>query len=199
MKFVALMGIATAALCTGGAVQAQDIPAGVPSSGVFDIVDEVRIGGHFHGIYWTMLPQNLQDWKWSRLEDVSFDVLFTSPDIDAFRWIGSPRPEVGVTLNIKGQDSLLHAGLTWQVPMFDTPIYLEGTFGAAAHTGYLTNAPQGQQNFGCRVNFYERFGIGANLTENATATLTYEHTSNAGLCQANSGLSNFGLRLGWKF
>jgi hypothetical protein len=55
------------------------------------------------------------------------------------------------------------------------------------------------RNLGCRVNFYEVFGIGANLGENVTATLTYEHTSNLGLCGANQGLSNFGVRLGWKF
>jgi hypothetical protein len=37
------------------------------------------------------------------------------------------------------------------------------------------------------------------LGEHATATLTYEHTSNANLCAANQGLSNFGIRLGYRF
>ncbi len=55
------------------------------------------------------------------------------------------------------------------------------------------------KNFGCRVNFYERFGIGANLSDNVTATVSYEHTSNNSWCEANDGLSNFGVRLGWKF
>lgn len=194
-----LSAVATLAILAASPALAQDAAPGSFSAGVLDIVDEVRIGGHFHEIYWTMLPQNPQDWYWNRFEDISFDVLFTTPDADVFRWIGSPRPELGATINTKGQDSLFHLGLTWQLPIFETPLYLEGTFGAAAHNGYLTNAPEGYRNFGCQVNFYERFGIGANLTENATATLTYEHTSNAGLCQENAGLSNFGLRLGWKF
>jgi lipid A 3-O-deacylase len=178
---------------------AQDIPEGVPPAGVLDIVDEVRVGLHYHSIYWTMLPLNPQDWYWNDLEDVSLDVLFTTPDVDAFRWIGSPRPEVGATINTAGYDSLYHLGLTWQLPVFDTPVYLEGTFGAAMHDGYLDNPPAGYREFGCRVNFYERFGVGAHVTENVTATLTYEHTSNAGLCEHNAGLSNFGVRLGWKF
>jgi lipid A 3-O-deacylase len=178
---------------------AQDIPAGVPSAGVLDIVDEVRIGGGYHMVYWTMLPQNPGDWYMDRPEDITFDVLFTSPDMDAFRWIGAPRPEIGATINTHGEDSMFHAGLTWQAHVFDTPFYVEGTFGAATHTGYLTDAPDGRREYGCRVNFYERFGVGVDITEQATATLTYEHMSNAGLCGDNAGISNFGLRLGWKF
>lgn len=169
------------------------------SAGVLDVVDEVRIGGHYHMVYFTMLPQAMNEWYMDRPEDISFDVLFTSPQIDAFHWIGSPRPEVGVTINTKGEDHILHAGLTWQLPVFDTPFYLEGTFGAAAHSGYVDSGPPGRRLYGCRVNFYERFGVGANLGESLTATLTYEHMSNAGLCGNNAGISNFGVRLGMKF
>jgi len=178
---------------------AQYIPAEVPPAGTLDIVDEIRLGLNFHDVYYTMIPQNFGDWDYDRLEDLSFDVLFTSPDLDVFRWIGSPRPEVGTTLNLSGGDSLFHAGLTWTVPLFETPLYLEGTFGAAATTGYLTAAPDGRNNFGCRVNFYERFGVGTHIGENVTATLTYEHSSNNDWCEANEGISNFGLRMGWKF
>ena len=44
---------------------------------------------------------------------------------------------------VDGQDSMAHLGLTWQLPIFDTPIYLEGTFGAAVHNGALTGAGPG--------------------------------------------------------
>ena len=188
-----LMGAALPAL-------AQSEVAALPSAGVLDIVDEVRAGLAFHGVYYTMIPQDFGDWDLSRLEDVTFDVLFTSPDLDAFRWIGAPRPEIGATINLEGEDSLVHAGLTWQAHLFDSPVFVEGTFGAAIHNGYLGDeAPAGRRQFGCRVNFYERFGVGVDLTENATATLSYEHTSNAELCDQNAGLSNLGLKFGWKF
>jgi lipid A 3-O-deacylase len=199
MKFLSVFCSVLAVLAATPAIQAQDIPAAVPAAGMLDIIDEVRVGGHYHSIYWTMLPQSPQEWYWDEPHDVSLDVLFTSPDMDAFRWLGSPRPEIGATINTQGKDSLLHFGLTWQLPVFETPLYLEGTFGGAVNNGYLDDAPDGYRNFGCRVNFYERFGIGANLTENVTTTLTYEHTSNAGLCENNAGLSNFGVRVGWKF
>ncbi len=193
------------AVCALGLVAAAAVPGNAQSltspQPFADIVDEIRIGIHAHDVSYTALPFKVGDWDLSQVEDFSFDVLFTSPDIDAFRWIGAPRPDFGVTVNLDGQDSMAHLGLTWQLPIFETPFYLEGTFGGAIHNGYLTNSPDTSRraNFGCRVNFYERFGVGANLSESMTATLTYEHTSNNGWCDANQGLSNFGLRLGWKF
>ena len=166
---------------------------------IADVVSELRLGINAHDVDHAALPFRINEWKLNQIEDISFDVLFHSPDYDVFRWIGSPRPEVGATINLDGQDSLAHLALTWQLPVFDTPIYLEGSFGAAVNNGALTGAAPGRKNFGCQVNFYERFGIGAHVSENVTATLTYEHTSNNDWCQANDGLSNFGLRVGWKF
>ncbi|SFV37459.1 Lipid A 3-O-deacylase (PagL) [Devosia crocina] len=179
------------------------VPAGAQS--LYDphplagVVDELRFGLQSYDVHHAALPFLVNEWRFTELRSVSFDVLFTSPEIDAFRWIGSPRPEIGTTIHLGGKESLLHAGLTWQLPIFDTPLYLEGTFGAAIHNGALVGAPPPQKNFGCRVNFYERFGIGANLSDNVTATVTYEHTSNNDWCEANAGLSNFGVRVGWKF
>jgi lipid A 3-O-deacylase len=192
-KFALLGTISLAAIAPAGAQSLYD------PHPLANIVDELRFGIHAHAVHNAMLPFLVNEWDTSRVEDVSFDVLFKSPDIEAFRWIGSPRPEVGATISLGGRDSIAHAGLTWQLPIFDTPVYLEGTFGAAIHNGYLTGAPVGRANFGCRVNFYERFGVGMNIGDNATATLTYEHTSNNAWCEQNDGLSNFGLRVGWKF
>lgn len=175
---------------------AQDLLTPQPLAGV---IDELRFGLHAHDVDYAGLPFRFSEYDLSQIEDISFDVLFVSPQLDAFRWIGSPRPEFGMTVNLDGQESLAHLGLTWQLRLFETPLYLEGTFGAAGHTGYNKGAPPGYKDFGCSINFYERYGIGANLGDHATATLTYEHTSNNGWCDANDGLSNFGLRVGWKF
>jgi lipid A 3-O-deacylase len=162
------------------------------------VIDEFRIGLHAYDVHNAALPFLVNEWQVREIESLSFDVLFTSPQIDAFRWLGSPRPELGATVNFRGMESVVHAGLTWQLPILDTPAYLEGTFGMALHDGSLSGNPD-RKNFGCRVNFYERFGLGVHASETMTATLTYEHTSNNGWCGDNAGLSNFGLRLGWKF
>lgn len=186
---VAMLGIAAPA-----AAQSMYDP-----NPIANVVSELRLGLHAHDVHHAALPFLVQEWKLNQIEDISFDVLFHSPNYDVFRWIGSPRPEIGATINFDGQDSIAHLGLTWQLPVFDTPVYLEGTFGAAVHNGALTGAAPGRKNFGCHINFYERFGVGMHVTESVTATLTYEHTSNNESCAANDGLSNFGLRVGWKF
>lgn len=195
-----LIAAFTIAVSTLAAIpaQAQSLTTPEPFA---NVVDELRVGVGYHMVYYTMLPPPTpQELYLNRLEDVSFDVLFTTPSIDAFYWLGSPRPEIGTTINLKGEDSLLHAGLTWTVPLFDTPFYVEGTFGAAAHNGYLGDeAPADRRKYGCRVNFYERFGVGVNVSDNLTATIAYEHMSNAGLCEYNAGISNLGLKMGWKF
>lgn len=197
------MAMAAAFLRSGVAIVLAGLanPAHAQPVGDFaaGVIDEVRIGAHAHAASRFFWPVYVDTWELGDLSDISFDVLFTSPDIDAFRWIGSPRPEIGVTANLRGEESLVHASLTWQLPVFDTPLFLEGSLGAAAHTGYLDGAPEGERDLGCRVNFYERFGVGVNATENLTATLTYEHMSNWDLCDQNEGFSNIGMRLGWKF
>ena len=187
LGMAALAGLALPAVAQEAAFEA---PLGL---------SEVRIGGHFHDVYPGFIPFQVDLYEFDQLEDLTFEALFQSPDLDVFRWMGSPRPNVGATINLDNQDSHVHLGLTWQAQLFDTPIYVEGTFGIAAHNGYLNEAPPGRINFGCRVNFYEQFGIGTHITENFTATLTYEHTSNADLCEVNAGMSTLGVRLGYKF
>jgi hypothetical protein len=65
----------------------------------------------------------------TRLQDANVELLFKSPDLDAFRWIGSPRPHVGATVNFDGLESMAYFGLTWRAQVFDTPLFVEGSFG----------------------------------------------------------------------
>src|SRR5690606_20721900 len=89
------------------------------------VMDEVRAGGFFHNAYQDFLPPS-SNWTHNGLHDLKFAALFASPDIDAFAWIGSPRPEIGATLNLDGlSESFVHANLNWQVPVFSTSLYLE--------------------------------------------------------------------------
>ena len=164
------------------------------------IIDEVRFGLQYHDVYHGFIPTDPTMFRFDQLEDISLEVLFASPDIDAFRWIGSPRPNLGVNINFNGQESVAHLALTWQLrPFAGAPLFVEGTFGAAVNNGSLMNAPAGFKNLGCNLQFYEQFGIGADLGDNARVILTYDHTSNADLCNANEGLSSLGLKLGWQF
>lgn len=161
-------------------------------------LEELRAGVFYHSAYSGFLPTG-NNWDLSRLEDVKFAALFASPDIAAFEWIGSPRPEIGATISLNGRENLVHANLNWQIPVFDTPLYLELGFGAALTDGALSGAARPARNFGCSLNFYEAGGIGAHVSEDVTVTLRYEHISNNGICEHNDGLSNLGVMVGVKF
>lgn len=163
------------------------------------VMDEVRAGGFFHNAYQGFLPTS-SNWTLNGLHDLKFAALFASPDIDAFAWIGSPRPEIGATLNLDGlSESFVHANLNWQVPVFSTSLYLEVGFGAALTNAALDGAAPPARNLGCPIAFYDAFGLGANLSEDVTLTVRYEHISNLELCGRNEGLSNLGVMLGVRF
>ena len=164
------------------------------------LVSEVRAGIFAHKVTHGFLPFDPSRWLGlSRIEDLNVELLFTSPDNEFFRWMGSPRPTLGATFNFNGLESMAHLALTWQLPIFETPFFIEGTLGAAVHNGALSGARRPLTNFGCRAGFYEAASIGMNVGDNATVMIAYEHTSNLGLCSPNGGLSNLGVRMGYKF
>jgi len=137
--------------------------------------------------------------NFTRWEDISFEVLFHSPQVDAFRWIGSPRPSIGANLNLGGRESLVRAGLTWHLPIMETGLFLEGTFGAALHNGLAAGAVPPARDLGCSLLFYESAAIGYEVTDRFNVVLSIEHASNANLCAANRGLTNAGVKFGYKF
>lgn len=187
-RFLALMALAFAALMPMTAAQAQQ-----------NIVSEVRAGVFAHAAHPGWVPFNVTQFNLNQVEDIKFDVLFHSPDIDAFNWIGSPRPHIGATINLDGQESFAHLGLTWTGYIPETPIFVEGTLGAAVHNGILQGAFGKMRPQGCRFSIYTGAGIGIDITEQFSAILRYDHISNNNLCAPNYGLSNLGISIGMKF
>jgi hypothetical protein len=183
-----LLAIGMALLATPGLAQS-------------DILSEVRVGASFEGVEldenMLMLPTTV---PLDRLHKASFEVLFRSPDIDAFAWIGSPKPVIGATLSLSGEDSWAKAGLSWEVPIGDSPVFVGAQLGATIHDGHLFDAPEGRRNYGCRTLFYGQATIGFHVTEQVTASLNFEHGSHAWTCgQTNSGFNSVGFKLGYKF
>lgn len=183
VRLLMVLGLVTA---SATAAVAQDFGIAEFRAGVLaHSVDERAPGGE---------PLNFTRW-----EDVSFEILFQSPDVDVFRWIGSPKPNIGATFNFAGRESMVHLGLTWQVPIFESPFFVEGTFGAAIHNGALNGAAAPARNLGCVLHFYEAAGIGMNVSDNMNVMLAWEHASSANICAPNRGLTNIGVKVGYTF
>ncbi|WP_052951647.1 acyloxyacyl hydrolase [Devosia soli] len=185
--FVKIAFAIGAMLLAGQAATAQDFRASEVRGGIFaHSADEP---GNFFGVFNT-----------ERLQDVNVELLFDTPGLTDWVTLGELRPHVGATLNAGGLESMVYAGVSWTVPVFDTPVFVEGTFGGAVHNGNTNGtAIAPARDLGCSVLFRESASIGVQMTENASIMATIEHASNANLCNGNRGLTNMGIRLGWKF
>ena len=173
--------------CVGTAM-AQDTGFGV---------DEVRGVLYFHGFdkgdnAW--LP-----WIDSQIQDANVELLFTPFDLGSFNSWGELRPHVGATVNFAGLESMVYGGLSFTSHLFDTPLFIEGTFGGAVHNGASSGAVAPARNLGCPVLFHESVSVGYDVTPDLSVMITADHISNAGLCDFNRGLSKIGVRVGWKF
>jgi len=110
-----------------------------------------------------------------------------------------PHPDVGTTISLGGKTSNLWGGVAWNWDITDR-IFVSPTFGVGVNngkTGYPV--PPGWNAIGCNWWFHESASLGYRLTANWSVMATIEHSSNAGLCSHNRGLTNAGLRLGYRF
>jgi lipid A 3-O-deacylase len=184
MQSVAVAALRTAlglgALLAGSAVSSAQVPA----------IDEVRLGLLAH----SLEPSNSETGA-----DVNFELLFRRFTFEhtneLLKFVMSPRMHVGVSANTVGDTSQLYAGFTWDAKL--TPkLSLELSFGAAWHDG--PTGDDAADSYGCRLNFRESISLGYALDERWTVYGTLAHMSNADLCDQNTGITSFGLRLGYK-
>jgi lipid A 3-O-deacylase len=165
-------------------------------------LSEVRGGiamSNLELLFNTTFVPDANSFSAGRIDSAQFDLLFRSPDIDAFKWIASPRPELGTMLSLSGHESIIHAGLNWHVPVGTTPFYLEAGLGLGITDGYLDNAPPGYHNLGCRALLHWEYGVGYNIDDRWTVTAEWQHVSSTGLCTPNEGLNDLGVTVGYKF
>lgn len=108
-----------------------------------------------------------------------------------------PRLHVGGTINTGGDTSLGYFGVTWDLKLTER-LFFETSFGGAVHDGNLHREP-GHTAYGCRMNFRESASLGYHLSERWDVLATIDHMSNGGICEENRGLTDAGLRFGYKF
>ena len=168
-------------------------PAYVPTFVQEPFINEVRIGGYYHGIG---NPER-------DTADVNAEILTRKiwiPSDPDYAWL-APRLHVGGTVNTAGRTSYGYAGLTWT---WDNLIwqrtFAEFSFGPSFNDGYTGRyAPLDQAKVGCVALFRESGSLGYHLDEHWSIMATIEHVSNGGLCDENRGITSAGLRLGYHF
>jgi lipid A 3-O-deacylase len=161
-------------------------------------IDEVKLGVLAHDIRVFGLGRPGETGA-----DLNIEALFPSPAL--FRLIGAPRPHLGVSINTAGQTNYGYFGLTWSgrpwrsLLALPEGLFVAGSFGGAAHDGYLNNAPPGRKRLGSRLLFRESAEFGYQLTRRVSVSVLFDHLSNAGLAHYNQSLNNLGIRVGLTF
>lgn len=173
-------------------------PSGLAAAGpieresVFLAVSEVRFGA------WSAdLEDSINS---DGAQALNAEMLFGSPDraYDHYIWdfLLRPRPHIGFTIHADEGVHQAYVGVTWDV-MLTERLFIETSFGAAVHDG-PTNAIN-PDAYGCVLNFRESASLGLAFTERLHLLITVDHMSNAGLCEGNQGLTNAGVRLGYRW
>jgi len=178
------------------ALSADIAPAPAPTPDLtspFSPVEEVR-GGVF---YDDPSPRESPSEVVS-LEAISSPLKFYSTSNPYLAAFLNPRLSAGAMVSVEGRTSYGFAGVNWHVPIWDR-FFFEGEFGGALNDSARRIEP-GRTDLGCPVTFRESGGFGYQITSNIDVIASVEHISHASLCgRENPGLTNFGLRVGYKF
>lgn len=194
-KFFGAGAVAAFAIC--GAAHAADLVAPAPSAEAYvaepayswRVLDEVRGGIYAYGV--DDPPEGLSP-------SINFELLTSRLPVGGQAWY-VPRLHVGATINTDDSPSHGYAGFTWTVDVTDW-MFVEASFGGGVHNGDTgSSAPPGESALGCSVLFRESASLGFRIDENWSVMGTIEHLSNAGLCDANRGITEAGARLGYRF
>ena len=136
--------------------------------------------------------------------DVNGEVLFARLPWHFDNWflnfVLTPRPRIGASINTGHGTSQVSAGFAWDIYIWKKVFY-EGTLDIAFHNGWTADAwpINNLRALGCSPLFRQSLSLGVEITENWRVMGTFEHLDNFGLCPTNQGLSNLGVRVGYRF
>ncbi|MEP3045608.1 MAG: acyloxyacyl hydrolase [Roseibium sp.] len=108
------------------------------------------------------------------------------------------RPHIGGSLNTAGDTSFVYGGYSLAIDLTKR-FFIEGSLGGMVHNGVDVRPDNSRLSLGCNVMFREAASLGFRITDHWNVSAMVEHGSNGGRCEANNGLTNAGVRLGYSF
>lgn len=157
-----------------------------------NVVSELRAGVLAHD------PDNL--WSGFRREsgvDVSAEIVFYRPGLPIL-W-GRLRPNLGVSVNDRGDTSQAYAGALWELEG-SSGLFFAAGLGASIHDGRLeSRSRKDLKELGSRVLIRTAFDLGYSIRHRHRLMATFAHVSNANLAAPNQGLDTIGARYGFRF
>jgi len=160
--------------------------AGVAAADGF--ISEVRVGALGHDQGFTSHKEDGYD--------VNGEILFGDTG-----WFGDGwtlRPNIGVDINTDDKTNQLYFGAVAHHRLLG-PVFFEVGAGGAVHDGELDTNDPDHHSLGCKLLFHLQGDVGVDLSESWALMAHIDHISNADLCDRNEGLTNIGVRLGYRF
>ena len=135
--------------------------------------------------------------------DYNFELMFN--DSKFLKFLGSPKPILGLTQTSTGGSSLYYGGITWDKNISKN-WFVAGTTGIA-YTNGLSKLPQGEEpkgdkkiQFGSQWLHRGAIELGWNFYGNDTISLMFSHVSHGSmLSDKNHGMDEFGISYGYRF
>jgi hypothetical protein len=106
-------------------------------------------------------------------------------------------PHIGASINNKGYTSNLYTGLTWQAD-FDNTFLVEVSLGISVNNAKRKISKK-RRGLGSNLLFRESLSLGYKLSQIHLISLMIDHISSADIAKPNPGLTDIGIRYGYKF
>ena len=106
-------------------------------------------------------------------------------------------PHIGTSINNRGYTSNIYTGLTWQFDIKDI-VTVEATLGASINNAEKLQ-PKKKRALGSKLLFRESFSIGYLIDKTHSISIMIDHMSSADIKKPNPGLTDIGIRYGYRF
>lgn len=106
-------------------------------------------------------------------------------------------PHIGASINNKGYTSNIYAGLTWQFDIKDL-LTIEASFGGSINNSERLESKK-KRALGSKLLFRESFSIGYLIDKTHSISIMIDHISSADIRKPNPGLTDIGIRYGFRF
>jgi lipid A 3-O-deacylase len=184
--------------CPARAQDQQNRPLG-------GIVDEVKLGVLAHDI--DLFAANPKENGVAINTEILFvNLPFADPERPAWlNFILTPRPAIGGSISTNGGTSFGYFGANWEVTYArriinpNDSLFGSFEFGAAFNDAPSSGFHPDREVMGSTADFHLAAELGYRFDKHFSASLYYEHISNADLASPNPGINNAGVRFGYKF
>ncbi|MDP4708469.1 MAG: acyloxyacyl hydrolase [Rickettsiaceae bacterium] len=106
-------------------------------------------------------------------------------------------PHIGASINNKGYTSNIYTGLTWQFDLGEN-FLIEASLGASINNAERKKTAK-KRALGSNILFRESLSAGFRFDTTQSLTIIIDHMSSADISKPNPGLTDIGIRYGYRF